>query len=65
MEISNTDDWYEIIDELNTRLEETFNECYNSRTYELMLPKLHQKVKEFIVDLEHEKETIELIDMYK
>ncbi|MFC1692634.1 hypothetical protein ACFL1R_03925 [Candidatus Latescibacterota bacterium] len=63
MEISNTDDWYEIIDELNTRLEEIFNECYDSRTCELMLPKLRQKVREFIVDLEHEKETIEFIKM--
>ena len=65
MEISNTDDWYEIIDELNTRLEEIFIGVNDYQLNELLLPKLRQKVEEFIVDLEHEKETIELINMYK
>jgi hypothetical protein len=65
VEISNTDDWYEIIDELNTRLEEIFNGCVNSQTCELMIPKFSQKAEEFLIELEHEKETIELINIYK
>ena len=44
-------------------MEEIFNECNDSQTCEIMLLKLRQKVKVFIVDLEHEKETIEFIKM--
>ena len=63
MEITNTDEWYEIIDELNERLDDIFNGCNDYQLYELLIPKLRQKVEEFIVDLEHEKDTIELLKM--
>ena len=38
MEFTNTDEWYEILDELNALLEEIFNECYYSQTCELIIP---------------------------
>ena len=61
MEISNTDEWYEILDDLNSRLEALFDDCDNSQTYELMLPALRRKVDELIGELEHDRETFELI----
>jgi len=46
-------------------LDDIFNGCNDYQLYELLLPKLRKKVQELIVDLEHEKETIELISMDK
>ena len=63
MGITDTDEWYEILEELNTRLEEIFNDCTDYQLYESLLPRLHQKVEELLTDLEHEKEMIEHLKM--
>ncbi|MBN1293285.1 MAG: hypothetical protein JXB48_15710 [Candidatus Latescibacteria bacterium] len=62
MGISSADEWYEILDELNSRLEALFEECNESQMCEIMLPALRRKVEDFIGDLEHERETYELIE---
>jgi len=58
-----TDELYEILDELNTRVEEIVSECTSPEVCELVIPKIRQKATEFVNELEHEFETIELIDM--
>ncbi|MCE5252180.1 hypothetical protein LLG96_18415 [bacterium] len=61
MEERRVDEWYEILDELNIHLEELFNGCDNPRVCELLIPRFRQKVQEFLLDVEHEKEMLENI----
>ena len=63
MDSTYTDELYEILDELNARLEEIVNECNNSEMCELVIPKLRQKAQEFVDEFEREIETIGLIEM--
>ncbi len=58
-----TDELYGILDELNSRVEEIVNECSSTDMCEMVIPKLRQKAVEFVNELEHEIETIELIEM--
>jgi hypothetical protein len=60
---TNSDEWYEVLDELNECLEDMYTRYVNSQTCELLITKFRQKAEEFLIELEHEKETIELIRM--
>ena len=53
-----TDELYEILDELNSRVEEIVNECDSVETCELIIPKIREKAHQFVVELEEEIEKI-------
>jgi len=57
-----TDDLYEMLDELNARIEEIVDEHSNSDDLELIMPVLQQKIHLFIDDFEQEIEKLELIE---
>ena len=57
-----TDDLYEVLDELNARIEDIVNEHPNSDDLELIIPILNQKVEEFIDEFQQEIEKLELIE---
>lgn len=58
-----TDDLYEVLDELNARIEDMVNEHSNVEALELIIPLLHQKVQEFIDEFQQEIEKLELIEI--
>ncbi len=59
----NTDDLYEILDDMNARIEDIVNEHNNSDDLDVVISKLHQRIQEFIYDFEQEVEQIELMEM--
>ena len=63
MDNSYTDELYEILDELNARVEAIFNEHEGSEDRELILTKLRKKTLEFIEDFEQEMETMEFMEI--
>lgn len=63
MDNSYTDEFYEILDELNARVEDIFNEHEGSEDRELILTKLRKKTLEFIADFEQEIETMEFMEI--
>ena len=62
MENSHTDELYEILDELNARVEDVMNECDSSESCDLFISKLREKVYEFMDDLHEEVEKISAIE---
>ena len=56
------DELYEIMDELNSRVEEIVEECDGAEICELIIPKIREKALEFVDELEHEIETIGFIE---
>lgn len=58
-----SDDLYEILDDMNARIEDIVNEHNNSDDLDVVISKLHQRVQEFIYDFEQEIEQIELMEM--
>ena len=58
-----TDDLYEVLDELNSRIEEIVNEHPNPDDLERIIPILHEKAQDFIEDLQQEVEKLELIEI--
>ena len=60
---NNFDELYEVLDDLNSRIEEIVNEYSNSDSFELVISKLSQKSQEFIYDFQTEIETLEPIEM--
>jgi len=63
MEKNYTDELYEVLDEMNARIEEIVNEHDNPEVLELIISKLNQKTQEFIYDFQTEIEKLELIEM--
>jgi len=63
MENSYLDELYEILDELNARVEDIFNEHEGSGARDLILTKLRDKTQEFIEDFEQEIATIEFLEV--
>ena len=59
----NLDDFYEILDDLNARLEDIVNEYNDSDTLDIVISRLHQRVQEFIYDFQQEIEQTELMKM--
>ena len=58
-----SDDLYEILDDMNARIEDIVNDHNNSDDLDVVISKLHQRVQEFIFDFEQEVEQIELMEM--
>ncbi|MFC1694011.1 hypothetical protein ACFL1R_10945 [Candidatus Latescibacterota bacterium] len=63
MERNSFDEIYEILDELNARIEEMVTGIDDQEALEFIIAHLHEKTQEFIEDLEHEVERLELIEM--
>ncbi len=63
MENKYYEELYEILDEMNSRLEDVVNEHQDRDTLELIIMTLNQKAREFVNDFEEEIEKIELIEM--
>ena len=59
----NLDDFYEILDDLNARLEDIVNEYNDSDALDIVISRLHQKVQEFVFDFQQEIDQIELMKM--
>ncbi|MFC1485841.1 hypothetical protein ACFL55_02315 [Candidatus Latescibacterota bacterium] len=57
------DDIYEVLDELNSRIEEIVNEHPNPEELERIIPILQEKVLDFIEDFHQEIEKLELIEI--
>jgi hypothetical protein len=57
-----TDELYEMLDELNARIEEIIDEHPNPGDLELIMPMLQQKIQIFIDDFEQEVEKMEMIE---
>ncbi len=56
------DELYSILDELNVSIEDIFNETTQEDKLEIMISKLREKSAEFISELEHETEKIDMIE---
>ena len=52
------DDLYEILDDMNARIEDIVNEYSNSDELDIVISKLNQKAQEFIYDFQQEIEQI-------
>ena len=63
MENKYYEELYDILDEINSRLEDIVNEHQDRDTLELIIMTLNQKAREFVNDFEEEIEKIELIEM--
>ena len=59
----NLDDFYEILDDLNARLEDVVNEYSDSDALDIVISRLHQRVQEFVYDFQQEIEQVELMKM--
>ena len=59
----NLDDFYEILDDLNARLEDIVNEYNDSDAMDIVISRLHQKAQEFVFDFQQEIDQIELMKM--
>ena len=59
----NYDDLYEVLDDLNARIEDIVNEYQGSSEFDIVVTKLNQKAHEFIFDLQQELEHIELMEV--
>ena len=65
MENNFTDDLYEILDEMNARIEEIVNGYNDPEVLEIIITQLNQKSLEFIEDFQQEVEKFELIEIEK
>ena len=63
MDNNYTDELYEILDELNARVEDIFNEYEGSEARDLILTKLRKKTQEFMEDFEREIATMEFMEI--
>ncbi|MFC1528924.1 hypothetical protein ACFL5B_03350 [Candidatus Latescibacterota bacterium] len=63
MEKNYTDELYEILDEMNARIEEIVNGHNDPEAHELINSILEQKCHEFVDDFEHEIEKLELAEV--
>jgi len=60
---NNIEELYEVLDEMNSRIEEIVNEYSGSDSFELIISKLNQKSQEFIYDFQIEIETLEPMEL--
>jgi len=58
-----TDELYEILDELNSRIENIVNEYTNLDVLDVIIPKIRKKSEEFIEDIEQEIEKLSIIEI--
>lgn len=58
-----TDDLYEVLDELNAGIEDLVNAQNNPDALNFVIPLLHQKVQDFLDELQQEIEKLELIEV--
>ena len=58
-----SDELYSILDELNAGIEDIFNALTDSDKIEIMISKLREKREDFVNDLEHETEKLEIIEV--
>ncbi len=58
-----SDELYSILDELNAGIEDIFNGLTDNNKIEVMISKLREKTEEFVTDLEHEIEKLEIIEV--
>ena len=63
MENKNVEELYEVLDEMNARIEAIFNEYNDPDTSELVFSMLNEKVQEFLYDLETDVEKLGLIKL--
>ena len=63
MENKYYEELYDILDEMNSRLEDIVNEHQDRDALELIIMTLNQKAREFVNDFEEEIEKIELFEM--
>ena len=63
MDNNYTDELYEILDELNARLEDIFNYHESSEARDLILTKLRNKTMEFVNDFELEIDSMEFTEI--
>jgi len=63
MENKCVEEFYEVLDEMNARIEAIFNEYNDPDISELIIPMLNEKAQEFLYDLETEVEKLGLIKM--
>ena len=58
-----SDELYSILDELNAGIEGIFNELTDKDNIEIMISKLREKAIDFVNELEHEIEKLEIIEL--
>ncbi len=63
METTYTDELYEILDELNSRVEEIIDDCDSSESCELIIPKIREKALQFVDELEEEIEKSSFLEV--
>ena len=56
MDTTYTDELYQILDELNSRVKEIVDDCDSVESYELIIPKIREKALQFVDELEEEIE---------
>ncbi len=54
---------YEILDEMNARIEDIINEYNDPDTLEMVAAKLQQRAHEFVFELQQDIEKMELIEL--
>ena len=59
----NIEELYEILDELNARIEDIVNEYNDPDTLEVVISRLSQKAQDFVYDFQQDMEKLELIEM--
>jgi len=55
------DELYEILDDMNARIEEIVNDCQDPDALDYIIPKLQQKAQEFIYDVQLDVESAQLV----
>lgn len=58
-----SDELYSILDELNAGIEGIFNDLTDKYKIEIMISKFREKTEDFVTDLEHEIEKLEIIEV--
>jgi len=59
----NIEELYEILDELNARIEDIVNEYDDPESLEHVISKLNQKAQDFVFDFQQDIEKLELIEI--
>jgi len=63
MEEKQFDEVYEVLDELNARVEEIVNEYQDPEVRQLVISKLQEKSHEFLYNFEEELEKLDMLEM--
>lgn len=57
------DEVYEVLDELNARIEEIVDEYHDPEVRQLVITRLQEKSREFLYTFEEELEKLDIIEM--